>query len=153
MSEKRVSEGTQLPRTEMCRHENYTAADAQRVLVILKTVLYYEFGNVAFIHFRKVTEFHEKASEIAEASPQNLKPLVIGKLRKRHLKIAEACRTLAASQMEAEPRYRCGRLTGDFAGHCAEGCKKEPSHQVFDLLFNAAAHPWYFHILCETGIQ
>jgi hypothetical protein len=51
-----------------------------------------------------VTEFHEKSTEIAETSTQDLEPLFIRKVWKSHLKVAETCR-VAGAPGETKPRH------------------------------------------------
>src|SRR5437016_11220008 len=111
----------------MCGHANYTAASPQGLLIVLQTILRYEFGNVCLLQFRKMAEFHEKAPEIMETSTQDLQPSVICEAWKSHLKVAQACRTLAPGQVKAKPRDAGSRAMSCVAGHCAECCEKDSS--------------------------
>jgi hypothetical protein len=134
-------------------HEDYAAASPESFQVVLQSILRYELGNVCLVQFRKVTEFHKQAAQIAKTASQDLHPLLIRKVWKSHLKVAQTCCALPAGEVKAKPGDPACGVGRCSAGHCAECLQKNAREKVFDLFFNAAAHPWYFHILCETWIQ
>src|SRR5689334_5617486 len=105
-------------------HEDYAAASPESFVVVLQTVLRYELGNVCLTQFRKVTEFHKETAQIAKASTQDLHALLIRKIWKSHLKVAETCCALPACEVKAKPGYTgCGSSRCS-AGHCAECLQK-----------------------------
>src|SRR3954468_5793225 len=110
----------------MRSHENDPVTSADGLLIVLHPILGYEFGNVSIRQFREVAEFHEKATKITKTSTKDIESLIICKVRKRHLEVAETGRTLAASKVKTNPRNPARSVTRRFTGHDAEGCEEHP---------------------------
>ena len=111
----------------------------------------YKFRNVPLMKFRKMAEFHKQPAEIPKTAAQNPQPFFGSQIRKRHLQIVKARPALTPGQVKPKPCHGRCCTPGGSTGHQAKRSQEKPGEAVFDLLFNAAAHPWYFHILSRRG--
>jgi len=136
-----VRKGTQLPRAEMCGHENDPAASAQTFEIVFESIVNDEPPNVPFVQFPEVRELDEQAPEVLKTSSQNSFSFVVAQLRKCDPKISHARAPQPACEMETKPSQDFGGSVCDVAWHHAKGPDNQQCDSVFGDSFNTSAHP------------
>jgi hypothetical protein len=142
-----MCEGTQLPGSKVGREDDDPAAALDCVEVVFEPIMQDVSTDIRLPESREMRELYQQPAKVSKTAPKDLLPFGIRQVRQRQAKIAKAGLSLSGCEFKSNPPCRLGSPAGERARHRSKELKQRPSKCVFDELFNASAHPWYFHIL------
>ena len=89
----------------------------------------------------------EQPADVFETAAQNFQSFRLRFFGKRDRQIAKSGAALTMREMKSTPREDLGCRASERSWHEAKGFQQRVGHCIFDVLFQASAHSWYFHTL------